>query len=223
MIRLMVAEDIASLREDLIEQLEKTEDMHVVAQAATGAEAISRAEDTPFDIALLDIEMETAQGGIRAAEYIMQKKPDTKVIFLSIHETSEIIITAMSSGASDYIVKGCAPQELYRHIRQVYQGQPMMDERIQSVVLQEYSRLRKSEQSLIYFINNISRLTGAEREMIKYLLQGYSVAEIAKARFVEVVTVKTQIKGILRKFGCTRTKEIVKMINDMQIAHLFMN
>ena len=87
--------------------------------------------------------------------------------------------------------------------------------------MQEYARLQKSERSLLYFINNISRLTAAERELIKLLLQGHKVSEIARIRCVEVSTVKTQIKGLLRKFGCSRTKEIVKTIRELGVEHLF--
>lgn len=223
MIRLLIAEDIDYLREQLIQSLERAGDMQVVASAATGQEAVRQAEKCEFDIALLDIEMESAYAGIRAAERILDSKKDAKVIFLTIHETEEIIITAMGCGASDYVIKGCPDEELYRHIRSTYEGTPVMDERIRATVMQEYSRLRKSEQSLIFFITNISHLTGAERELLKYLLQGFSIAEIAKVRVVEPVTVKTQIKGILRKFGCSRTKEIVRMIQDMGIQHLFIN
>lgn len=223
MIRLLIAEDIDYLREQLLQSLEKAGDMQVVASAATGQEAVRLALECDFDIALLDIEMESSYAGIRAAERILDAKKGVQVIFLTIHETEDIIITAMGSGASDYVIKGCPDEELYRHIRSAYEGTPMMDERIRATVMQEYSRLRKSEQSLLFFITNISHLTGAERELLKYLLQGYSIAEIARLRVVEQVTVKTQIKGILRKFGCSRTREIVRMIQDMGIEHLFIH
>ncbi|RAZ09727.1 DNA-binding response regulator, partial [Klebsiella oxytoca] len=70
-----------------------------------------------------------------------------------------------------------------------------------------YSRLQRSEKSLMFFINNVSQLTTAERELVKLLLEGKKVREIAQIRCVEMITVKTQIKGLLRKFGCARTKE----------------
>ena len=83
----------------------------------------------------------------------------------------------------------------------------MLNARVQSTVIREYDRLRRSEQSLLFFINNVSQLTSTERELVRLLLQ--------------VVTVKTQIKGLLHKFGCTRTKEIVEMIRQLNISHLF--
>ena len=80
---------------------------------------------------------------------------------------------------------------------------------------------KKCYHSLIFFINNVAHLTPAEHELGKLLLQDKKVAEIARLRCVEVVTIKTQIKGLLGKFGCYRTEEIVKMIRQMKLEHLF--
>ena len=108
------------------------------------------------------------------------------------------------------------------HIRSAYAGNPIMERKVHDVVMQEYVRLQKSEKSLLFFIHNISRLTATERELIKKLLEGKTIKEIAKERCVETVTVKTQIKGLLRKFGCNRTKEVIKIISDLNITHLFL-
>ncbi len=144
------------------------------------------------------------------------------VIFLTVHDTDDIILTAMGAGAVDYIVKGCKEEEILTHIRSAYAGNPIMERKVHDVVMQEYVRLQKSEKSLLFFIHNISRLTAAERELIKKLLEGKAIKEIAKERCVETVTVKTQIKGLLRKFGCSRTKEVIKIIDDLNITHLFL-
>ena len=112
-------------------------------------------------------------------------------------------------------------ERLLEHIRRASQGRAELEPKIQNTVMQEYARLRRSERSLIFFINNVAHLTPAEHELVKLLLQDKKVAEIARLRCVEVVTVKTQIKGLLHKFGCSRTKEIVKMIRQMNLEHLF--
>ena len=97
----------------------------------------------------------------------------------------------------------------------------MLDAKIQNILLKEYSHLRSSERSLLFFISTVSQLTAAERELVRLLLEDKKVKEIAALRCVEVVTVKTQIKSLLRKFGCTRTKEIVEIIRELNVAHLF--
>ena len=204
-IRVMVAEDFPLLREDFCDVVSAQSDMEVVGSAASGEEIASLADTVPCDVILMDIEMETIDAGIRAAEVITARHPEVKILFLTAHETDDMITSAMGTGAVDYVVKGC--EEL--------------DPKIQNTVMQEYARLRRSERSLIFFINNVAHLTPAEHELVKLLLQDKKVAEIARLRCVEVVTIKTQIKGLLGKFGCSRTKEIVKMIRQMNLEHLF--
>lgn len=220
-IRVMVAEDIPLLREDFCDIVSRAPGMEVAGCAATGQEITRLARETDCDIILMDIEMETMQAGITAAEAIHRDKPEVKIIFLTAHETEDIILSAMASGAVDYVVKGCDDEVLLGHIRRAHAGRPALEQQVQQIVMREYSRLHQSERSLIFFISNMARLTPAERELVRLLLQGLKVQEIAAARCVEVVTVKTQIKGLLNKFGCTRTKEIVALIRQMGLEHLF--
>ena len=221
MIKILIADDFALLREDLCDTLNAQEDMQVVGAAESGAQAEKLAAETEYDVILMDIEMETTTAGIHAAENILAENPDAIVIFLTAHETENMILMSMGAGAVDYVVKGCPEDELLLHIRKAYDGEPLLGARVQPTVLKEYSRLRRSEKSLLFFINNVSQLTPAERSLVRYLLDGMKVQDIANARCVEVVTVKTQIKGLLRKFGCTRTKEIVEMIRELNVEHLF--
>lgn len=220
-IRILIADDFELLREDLSELLSGQPDMEVVGCAASGKEIVELSAQVESDLILMDIEMESMNAGIVATERIREQKPHANVIFLTAHETREMIVTAMGAGAADYLVKGCPDEELLTHIRCAYEGHPIMQSMIHETIMQEYVRLQRSERSLLFFINNISKLTGTEREMIKLLLQGRKVNEIAKIRCVETSTIKTQIKGLLRKFGCSRTKEIVQIIHELNIEHLF--
>ena len=220
-IRVLIAEDFDLLREDLCETLGAQEDIEVVGQAATGAQIVEKALQTDFDVILMDIEMESATAGIRATEQILQGKPEAVIVFLTAHETDEMILLSMGAGAADYVVKGCSDEELLRHIRLAAQGEAQLEARIQQTVLREYSRLQRSEQSLLFFITMVSQLTPAERALVRCLLDDKKVREIAQMRCVEVVTVKTQIKGLLREFGCSRTKEIVQLVRQLKLDHLF--
>ena len=203
-IRVMVAEDFPLLREDFCDVVSAQSDMEVVGSAASGEEIASLADTVPCDVILMDIEMETIDAGIRAAEVITARHPEVKILFLTAHETDDMITSAMGTGAVDYVVKGCEEERLLEHIRRASEGRAELDPKIQNTVMQEYARLRRSEH-----------------ELVKLLLQDKKVAEIARLRCVEVVTIKTQIKGLLGKFGCSRTKEIVKMIRQMNLEHLF--
>lgn len=221
MVKVAIVEDFELIREDLKELIDSQEDMQVVWAAETGVQAVELAEKEATDIILMDIEMETINAGILAAEKIRDKNSEQKIIFMTAHETNEMIITAMGTGAVDYLVKGEDSEEILSHIRNAFAGRATMNSRIQETIMREYSRLQRSERSLLFFIHNVSQLTAAERELVKLLLEGMKVKEIAQVRCVEMITVKTQIKSLLRKFGCSRTKEIVSMIRDLNLSHLF--
>ncbi|SCP97500.1 response regulator transcription factor [Anaerobium acetethylicum] len=221
LIKVMIADDFQLLIEDLSEEINAQPDMKVVAAANSGSGIVALAEQTDYDIILMDIEMENMTAGITATEQIRDRNPEAKIIFLTAHETDNIVITAMATGAVDYIVKGSPEDEILYHIRSAYRGKQVMQGKVQEIVMNEYKRLQESEKSLLFFINNISKLTSAERELVRLLLLDMKVTEIAAARSVEVVTVKTQIRSILQKFGCARTKEIVKIIRGLSLGHLF--
>ncbi|MCW6660952.1 response regulator transcription factor [Aerococcaceae bacterium NML201209] len=220
-ISIMIAEDIDLLREDLVEAINEQADLKVIADVATGKEIVEKVRELAPDIVLMDIEMETINAGIKATEAINQLNEKTKVIYFTAHENRETVLTAMATGAVDYVVKGESYEEVFRHIRAVMNGRPLMQGVANELILQEYKRLKQSEKGLLYFINNISKLTNTEREIIKLLLQEHRVAEIAKIRSVELVTVKTQITGLLKKFGVSRTLEIVTIIRELNLEHLF--
>lgn len=220
-IKVMIFDDFQILVEDLGELINRQTDMEVVAVGYSGRKAVELASQIDYDVILMDIEMENLMAGITATELIRDVNQNARIIFLTAHETKDIVLSAMGTGAVDYIVKGSPEDEILHHIRSAYMDKPVMKGKVQEVIMQEYKRLQQSERSLLFFINNISQLTSAEREMVKLLLAGMKINEIAQKRCVETVTVKTQIKSLLRKFGCTRTKEIVKTINDLNINHLF--
>ena len=220
-IRVLVAEDFDLLREDLCELIARQADMEMVGDASTGKEMVALALQVPHDVILMDIEMESLNAGIQAAEHIVDMKAGEKIIFLTAHETDNMVLTAMGAGGADYLVKGSGEEVVLRHIRAAYAGTSMLEQQFQQIIMREYSRLRKSEQSLLFFINNLTSLTPAERELVHHLLGGMKVEQIAALRYVEVGTVKSQIKSLLHKFGCTRTKQVVAMIHELKIEHLF--
>ncbi|WP_240508083.1 response regulator transcription factor [Virgibacillus indicus] len=221
MIKVIIAEDFNLLREDLAEIISQQDDMKVIGTAANGTEIIELAGSVEHDIILMDIEMESVYAGIRAAESIRDKNKDEKIIYLTAHETEEMILTAMGTGAVDYIVKGAAEEKLIHSIRDAYEGRTTLEGRVKDLVMQEYKRLQESEKSLLFFVNNLSNLTKTERELIRLLLENNKVKKIAEVRGVEVVTIKSQINTLLKKLGSSRTKEITKTIRNLNLTHLF--
>ena len=110
-------------------------------------EIASLADTVPCDVILMDIEMETIDAGIRAAEVITARHPEVKILFLTAHETDDMITSAMGTGAVDYVVKGCEEERLLEHIRRASEGRAELDPKIQNTVMQEYARLRRGERS----------------------------------------------------------------------------
>lgn len=220
-IRIIIAEDNDVLREDLCSELSREAELEVVASVASGAAAVQAALQMEFDVILLDIEMESAQAGIDAAAQIHVQKPQAKIMYLTAHDSDDMILTAMATGAVDFFVKGNPNKWLLRHIRMAAAGTPIMSQHAQAVMLQEYSRLRKSEESMLFFVHTLSLLTPTERELVRYLLQGLNPRQISEVRMVEKDTVKGQIRSIREKFGCSHTKEIVARIRSLGLEHLF--
>ncbi|MEI3261995.1 MAG: response regulator transcription factor [Flavonifractor plautii] len=126
-IRVMVAEDFPLLREDFCDVVSAQSDMEVVGSAASGEEIVALADTVPCDVILMDIEMETIDAGIRAAEVITARHPEVKILFLTAHETDDMITSAMGTGAVDYVVKGCEEERLLEHIRRASEGRAELD------------------------------------------------------------------------------------------------
>lgn len=219
MIKLMIADDFDILREDLKENLESLG--YCVSKCVSSALDAVNEYDESIDIVLMDIEMEESDSGIKAAEAILDKYKDAKIIYLTSHDSDEMIMTAFATGAEDFIVKGVSAQEIKEHIDAVYNNKPQLDDRVRNIVMCEYKRLRQSEQNLLYFIKHISSLTPTEKDLIHCFLLDMKVREIASQRNVELSTVKSQIRTLLQKFGCSRSKEIVVIIKGLGLDHLF--
>lgn len=223
MIRVLLADDYDVIRTYIKNALEKDGDISVTAECSTGEEAAAVYEKGKFDVVLMDIEMADRDDGIRAADAILKKDDSIPLLYLTSHESDETILRAMSNGARDYIVKGCDDSELSDRVRKAVGGSVQLDSTVQRVLLDEYKRLRKSEKSLLYFIQNLGNLTPAEKELISYFIEGLKVREIAERRFVETTTVKSQIRTLLQKFGVSRSTEVVKMVKDLGVEYLFRN
>lgn len=220
-IRVLIAEDIEVLRNNLKEMLEKDSEIEVVAEAATSEAAVALALQHNPEIILMDIEMEDATAGISAANRIFASNPAVKIIFLTMHEDDYTIINAMATGAVDYIVKTADCKNAIEHIKKAHKDMIEMDRVIQKVLHGEFVKLSKSKHDQLDFIRKVMLVTSCEKEIIRLLLEDNKISEIASARFVEPVTIKKQIGMILKKFEVRRTKEIIHTIRDLYMESLF--
>ncbi len=221
-IRVAVAEDIEYLLNDICKALAKEDGIEVVARARSGKEIVRLLEKEAADVVLMDIEMESDSAGIRAAEQIASNAPSTIILFLTVHEEEEFIYQAFSSAPNvDYIVKSASYEEIIQKIIDCYYGRNRIAPEIAKKITREFSRMKKKEQKMNYFINVSFAITASERQLIRMLLEGKSVSGIARERVVEVSTVKSQINTLLKKFHMKRTKEILTMIRSLSIEEIF--
>lgn len=221
-IRVAVAEDIEYLLNDICRALEKDERIEVVARARSGKEIVHLLEGRSADLVLMDIEMESDSAGIRAAELIAEQSPSVIILFLTVHEEEEFIYQAFSSAPNvDYIVKSASHEEIIQKIIDCFYGRNQIAPEIARKITREFSRMKKKEREMNYFINVSFAITASERQLIRMLLEEKSVSTIARERVVEVSTVKSQINTLLKKFHVRRTKEIITMVLSLGIEQIF--
>lgn len=221
-IRVAVAEDIEYLLNDICRALEKDERIEVVARARSGKEIVHLLEGRSADLVLMDIEMESDSAGIRAAELIAEQSPSVIILFLTVHEEEEFIYQAFSSAPNvDYIVKSASHEEIIQKIIDCFYGRNQIAPEIARKITREFSRMKKKEREMNYFINVSFAITASERQLIRMLLEEKSVSMIARERVVEVSTVKSQINTLLKKFHVRRTKEIITMVHSLGIEQIF--
>ena len=222
MIRVALAEDFELLRDDMIESITQYDDIEVIGAFSTGRDLVEFVKNGNIpDVILMDIAMETSDAGVLAAGQIHDMNKEINIIYLTAYENDSLILQSMEKGAVDYIIKDVSIEVIIGKIRDAYHNKSVLDPKINTRLMKEYSRLRTSERSLLFFIHNVGDLTKTEKILVRYLLDGMTNKEIASVRHVELVTIKTQIKHLLKKFGCSRKKEMVAMINSLGIDKLF--
>jgi DNA-binding NarL/FixJ family response regulator len=201
MIRLIVADDHAIVRQGLVALLEDESGLKVVGQAGTGREAMALVRQHRPDIALLDIAMPDMTG-LEAASHITTELPEVKVVILTMHEEQAFFFEALRVGAAGYILKGAHSDELLRAIRAIYEGGVYLMPKLARAIVQDYvdrhSQLPVDEA-----------LTSREREILTLIAQGLTCSDIAERLTLSINTVKTHRLHIYRKLGFHSRAELV--------------
>ncbi|BCN30881.1 response regulator transcription factor [Anaeromicropila herbilytica] len=216
-IRILIAEDMEPIRKRYVKILSEVEDMEVIADVSSGEEAVIKAELTHPDVILMDIEMESKDAGLRASKILLEKYKDIKIIILTVYEEDELIYTAFQFGVCDYIKKNANSVDIVNSIRNVYLGNAPLRPEIASKILGEFKRVKSYESSFLYAVNLVSSLTSTEMEILNLLLEHKTRREICQIRYVEMSTMKTQIRNILQKFNKRSIEEVVALIYSLNL------
>src|SRR3990172_9770771 len=145
-IRLLLVDDHDVVRTGLRSFLESQEGLIVVGEARTGAEALDETAETKPDVALMDISM-PEMDGLEATRRLRKKFPQTQVLALSVHDDKQYFMQMLAAGASGYLTKQAAADELVAAIRAVAQGQIYLQPALARWLLDDYQRLAKKVQA----------------------------------------------------------------------------
>lgn len=204
-IRLLLADDHAVVRSGLRMLLDSQPDMEIVGEAATGREALELVRNLRPDVVLMDIQMPDLNG-IESAESIRKTHPDTAVLALTMHEDDQYFFEMLRVGASGYVPKRAAPDELLTAIRAVSEGGAYMYPSLAMRLLQDYvQRVDAGDEPLIH-----DDLTPREREVLVLIAEGMSNAEIAEQLVISVKTVDRHRENIMSKLNLHSRIDLVK-------------
>jgi two-component system response regulator NreC len=203
-IRILLADDHKIIREGLRALLEKEPDMEVVGEAQDGMTTIKLAKKLLPNIVIMDIGMPD-MNGIDATRQIFSETQGIKVIALSMHSDRRFVLQMLKAGASGYLLKDSAFEELASAIKTVMAGQPYLSPKITDVVIKEYIvSLPKSEETVF------TKITAREREVLQLIAEGKSTKQIAVFLNVSVKTIETHRQQIMEKLGIHSIAELTK-------------
>lgn len=194
--RVLIVDDHPMVAQGIRAVLESYDDIDVVGTLSNGREAIDRVSDLDPDVLLLDLNMPQVNG-LAATEIILERRPDTRILILSMHDSPEYISTALSHGAMGYLLKDVPTEEVKTAIDTVMAGSRYL--------------CTGATQSLRP-VGGDSRepLTSREQTILLELAQGKSNKEVAIVLDISVRTVETHRKNIKRKLGISSTAGLTR-------------
>lgn len=204
MISVLVVDDQDLVRAGLRMIVEAEPDLSVVGEAADGAAAVELIKRLRPDVTLMDIRMPGPIDGL-AATRAVTRDGGAGVVMLTTFDTDENIHAALDAGASGFLLKNSPPERLLDAIRTVAAGDALLEPRVTTRVIAEFSRRRRPTSTHPGF----AALTDREREVLRHVATGRSNNEIATDLYVSEATIKSHITRLLQKFGARDRVQLV--------------
>ena len=199
-IRVLLADDHALMRECLRALLDNTADIEVVGEARTGREAQFQVPKLEPDVVLMDIAMPDLNG-IEAARAIRAKYPAVRIVMLSMHATAEYVYRAFEAGASGYLLKEAAVEEVISAVRTVHEGKRYLSPALAASV---------PEPGLESARSPVDSLSTRERQVLQLVVEGHTSSEIARMIHLSPKSVDTYRSRLMAKLGVGDLPSLVK-------------
>jgi len=201
MIKIVIADDHAVVREGLKRIISSAHDMAVVGEAVNGAEVIQQVRDSEFDVLLLDLSM-PGRSGMELIKLVRCEKPKLRILVLSMHEELQYAVRSIKSGASGYLTKESAPAQLMQVLRKVAGGGAFISTGV-------------AEQLALGSLlgSNCAaheRLTDREFEVFRLIAMGMSVTDIAGRLNLSAKTISTHKANLMQKMSLQNQTELIR-------------
>jgi DNA-binding NarL/FixJ family response regulator len=216
-IRVVIAEDQPMVRAGFRALLDSRDEIEVVGEAATGAEALAQIRALHPDVVVMDIRM-PEMDGLEATRRITTDAAlsDTRILVLTTFELDEYIFGALDAGASGFLLKGGEPADLVQAIRTVAAGDSLLAPSVTRRLIHTY--VSRPQPHAKTHHDGISELTTREHEVLGLIATGLTNAEIAQALHLSPLTAKTHVSRILMKLGARDRVQLVIIAYQTGIA-----
>jgi DNA-binding NarL/FixJ family response regulator len=204
-IRVILADDHAVVRAGVKAVLASAKDIQVVGEGSSGRDAIALAERFDPDVIVMDLSMDEMDG-ITATQEMVQKKIRAKILILTMHAEDAYLMKVLEAGASGYLVKSAADRELIDAVRALAHGDMYMQPTAARALAQGIKR--KSEHADER--ERYEKLTDRERDVLRYVANGFSAPEIGEKLFISPKTVDTYKQRINEKLGLSHRSDYVE-------------
>jgi len=199
--RIVLVDDHEVVRLGLKSLLDRHPQFEVIGEAASAREALEQVAALEPDVVVMDIRL-PGTSGIEACEQIVDQYPNTKVIMLTSYAEDEMLFSAIRAGASGYVLKQIASEELVKAIEAVGRGEALLDPAVTQRVFQEVRRAVKEEEASAF-----QHLSQQEKHVLLLVSEGKTNREIAKNLFLGEGTVRNYVSSILSKLGVNNRAE----------------
>jgi two-component system response regulator DevR len=199
--RIILVDDHEVVRLGLKSLLERHPQFEVVGEAGSARDALDQVAAMEPDVVVMDIRL-PGTSGIEACEQIVDQYPNTKVIMLTSYAEDEMLFSAIRAGASGYVLKQIASEELVKAIEAVGRGEALLDPAVTQRVFQEVRRAVKEEEASAF-----AHLSQQEKHVLLLVSEGKTNREIAKNLFLGEGTVRNYVSSILSKLGVNNRAE----------------